>query len=62
MVVGRARRLELHGNPVLQHWWCNVPQRGMSARSGDTMVCMTIQGTFAIVPWMPMMAVTLATR
>jgi hypothetical protein len=33
----------------------------MSERSGDTLVCIDIQGTLAIVPWMPMMAGTLAT-
>jgi len=33
----------------------------MCARSGDTAVCISIQGTLAIVPWMPMMAGTLAT-
>jgi hypothetical protein len=33
----------------------------MCARSGDTTVCIDIQGTLAIVPWMPMMAGTLAT-
>jgi hypothetical protein len=33
----------------------------MSARSGDTMVCINIQDTLAIVPWIPMTAGTLAT-
>jgi hypothetical protein len=32
----------------------------MSAHSGDTTVCINIQGTLAIVPWMPMLAGTLA--
>jgi len=32
----------------------------MSARSGDAAVCINIQGTLAIVPWIPMMAGTLA--
>ena len=36
-------------------------RRGMCARSGDTTVCIDIQGKLAIVPWMPMMAGTLAT-
>jgi hypothetical protein len=34
---------------------------GMSARSGVTMLCIDIQDALAIVPWMPMMAGTLAT-
>jgi hypothetical protein len=29
---------------------------GMSARSRNTKVCINIQGTLAIMPWMPMMA------
>jgi hypothetical protein len=33
----------------------------MCARSGDTTIRINIQGTLAIVPWMPMMAGTLAT-
>jgi len=33
----------------------------MSGRSGDTMVCINIQGTLAIVPRMLTMAGTLAT-
>jgi hypothetical protein len=32
----------------------------MYARSGDTTVCINIRGTLAIVPWMSMMAGTLA--
>jgi hypothetical protein len=35
--------------------------RAMRARSGDTTVRINVQGTLAIVPWMPMMAGTLAT-
>ena len=34
---------------------------GISAHSGDTTVCINIQGTPAIVPWMPIMTGTLAT-
>jgi len=33
----------------------------MSAHSGDTTVCINIQGTLAIVSWMRMMAAMLAT-
>lgn len=33
----------------------------MCARSWETMVCIDIQGALAVVPWMPMMAGTLAT-
>jgi hypothetical protein len=33
----------------------------MCAHSWETMVCIDIQGALAVVPWMPMMAGTLAT-
>jgi len=33
----------------------------MCAHSGDTTVCINIQDTLVVVPWMPMMAGTLAT-
>jgi uncharacterized protein YgiB involved in biofilm formation len=39
----------------------DVPHRGMCARSWDTMDCINIQDTIAIVSWTPMMAGTLMT-
>jgi hypothetical protein len=40
---------------------CERARRGMSAQSGDTTVCINIQGTLATVPWRPMTAGSLAT-
>ncbi len=58
-----ARRSAASCETPTATWWRSASQRapdcGMCARSRDTMTCINIQGTLAIVLWTPMMAETL---
>jgi hypothetical protein len=59
MAAPRHERLRVGGTLVALV--ADEPRGGMRVRSWDTMACIKIQATVAIVPWMPVMAGTLTT-
>jgi len=59
--TARAIRYKPRMSPAIDTAHRGRPNCGMSGRSGDTMVCINIQGTLAIVPRTLTMAGTLAT-